>query len=392
MFKPDIDLTPFLGSYQGLEHEITCRRQRSNISKITFKNVPLNIPDEEIVNLCETYGKPVDYIVQYERMYNDKNRGMVGSTRVMDVELFQGASLFNYYWMEGPLVGDTGCRVTALHPGQIPQCYNCLQLATSGCPGRGNGKACAALGTPRTRMDVYMEGVKSKHGYSSLKQKYFEQNPIPGGAGNFGIEERTDVNEDEDNILPMNPIEHKDQQLASLQKALEESRKEVQDIASVREQLVKTKNELRSARRSSSLARSKIDFTRRVTEQRMSNCLSTSAPDMEEEIISLYSTLLDEESFTLEGNDLVPSDDFLKVVEEKIVDIPTEMEKLKVVKNKILEKVKEKKVNRQQSRERRDSMSSICSSSSKRGPTEQGGAERGRPRVEASSLPKLVKS
>ena len=85
----------------------------------------------------------------------------------------------------------------------------------------------------------------------------------------------------------MNPIEHKDQQLASLQKALEESRKEVQDIASVREQLVKTKNELRSARRSSSLARSKIDFARRVTEQRMSNCLSTSAPDMEEEIISL---------------------------------------------------------------------------------------------------------
>ena len=74
MFKPDIDLTPLLGSYQGLGHEITCRRQRSNISKITFKNVPLNIPDEEIVNLCETYGKPVDYIVQYEKMYNDKNR------------------------------------------------------------------------------------------------------------------------------------------------------------------------------------------------------------------------------------------------------------------------------------------------------------------------------
>ena len=155
---------------------------------------------------------------------------------------------------------------------------------------------------------------------------------------------------------------------------------------------MKTKNELRSARRSSSLARSKIDFARRVTEQRMSNCLSTSAPDMEEEIISLYSTMLDEESFTLEGDDLVPGDDFLKVVEEKIVDIPTEMEKLKVVKNKILEKVKEKKVNRQQSRERRESMSSICSSSSKRGSTEQGGVERGRPRVEVSSMPKLVKS
>ena len=96
--------------------------------------------------------------------------------------------MFNYYWMEGPLVGDTGVRVTVLHPGQIPQCYNCLKLGTVGCPGKGNGKAYVALKTQRTRMDAYMEMVKSKHGYSSLKEKYYRQNPIPGGAGNFGIQ------------------------------------------------------------------------------------------------------------------------------------------------------------------------------------------------------------
>ena len=389
MFKPEVSLTPYLGSYTYLEHEIICRKQRSNISKITFKNVPLNIPDEEIVNLCETYGKPVDYTVYYEKMYNNKNRGMVGSTRYMDVELFQGASMFNYYWMEGPLAGDTGGRVTVLHPGQTPQCYNCLKLATLGCPGKGNGKACHALGTSRTRMDEYMEMVKSKHGYCSLKQKYYQLNPIPGGAGNFGIEERPESTGEEGEIIPKNPIEEKDQQLAALQKALEESRKEVQDITVLREALVKTKNELRTSRRCSSLARSKIEFARQVTEQRMSNCLSLPSPDQEDEIVSLYSALLDEESFTMEGNEILPGEGFLKFVEKKIEHIPSEMEKLNLVKNKILEKVKQNKVIRQQSRDRRDS---VCSTGSKRGSSDQAGSDRGRPRMDASLLPKPLKS
>ena len=32
---------------------------------------------------------------------NDKNRGMQGGTRFLDIELFQGASMNNFYWMEG---------------------------------------------------------------------------------------------------------------------------------------------------------------------------------------------------------------------------------------------------------------------------------------------------
>ena len=161
-------------------------RQRNNVTKITFRNVPLNIPDEEIVQLVETYGKPVDFTVHYERLNNYKNRGMVGGTRFMDVELFPGASMNNFHWMEGPLAGDTGGRITVLHAGQTQQCSNCLKLATMGCPGKGNGKACVALGTGRTSMNTYMEFVRVKHGYRSLKAKYFEQFPSLGGAGNFG--------------------------------------------------------------------------------------------------------------------------------------------------------------------------------------------------------------
>ena len=120
----------------------------------------------------------------------------------------------------------------------------------------------------------------------------------------------------------------------------------MEDIVNLKEALVKTKSELRMARRSSNLASSKLDFARKVTEQRMSNCLSDQSADMEEELVSLYSTLLDEESFTLEGNEIVPAEDFLKVVEDKVSDIPREMEKLKDVKNKILEKVRQNKTKR----------------------------------------------
>ena len=51
MFKPGVDLGPYIGSYIYLEHEITTKKQLTNVTKVTFRNVPLNIPDEEIVNL-----------------------------------------------------------------------------------------------------------------------------------------------------------------------------------------------------------------------------------------------------------------------------------------------------------------------------------------------------
>ena len=68
------------------------------------------------------------------------------------------------------------------------------------------------------------------------------------------------------------------------------------------------------------------------------------------------------------------------------------MEKLNLVKNEILEKVKQNKVIRQQSRDRRESLSSVYSTGSKRGSSDQAGSDRGRPRMDASLLPKPLKS
>ena len=59
------------------------------------------------------------------------------------MEMKKGASMMNYYWLEGPLSGDQGRRVLVLHNGQMSQCSHCLRKSgKGGCPAGGNGKAC----------------------------------------------------------------------------------------------------------------------------------------------------------------------------------------------------------------------------------------------------------
>ena len=104
------------------DHLISVTKQLANVTRVTFKNVPLNVPDEEIIHLCKVYGNPIDSKVTYETLHNDRNKGMKGSTRSVDIELNKGASFMNYYWLEGPLKGDKGRRVLVLYNGQTTQC------------------------------------------------------------------------------------------------------------------------------------------------------------------------------------------------------------------------------------------------------------------------------
>ena len=358
MFKPGVDINQYVGQFEFMEHEVITRKQRRNITKIVFKNVPLNIPDEEIVNLVESYGKPTDFTVHYEKLTNSKNRGMEGGTRFMEAELFPGAAMNNYYWLEGPLSGDTGSRVTVLHPGQVQQCSNCLKLANNGCPGKGNGKACVSLGTARTTMTTYMEFIKVKHGYRSLKTKYYEQFPNLGGAGNFGISDIPENVDDEGEIVPMNPVVEKDRQIAELKKALETSEKELSDISAIKDNLVKTKNELQISKKFTAETKKRLDAAKKLTEKRMSNCLLTASPQpgVEEELVNLYTALVDDDTFQVVDNKIIPATDFLKDVEENLVkkgENSEEKKQFEQFKNKILEKMKSKK----QFRDRKQSIS-----------------------------------
>ena len=76
--KPGVDLTPFLHvktpiSY--LEYEIFVKKQETHTAtKILFRGVPLNVPDEEVLNLCMCYGQPVGG-VKRERCTNQNDRG-----------------------------------------------------------------------------------------------------------------------------------------------------------------------------------------------------------------------------------------------------------------------------------------------------------------------------
>ena len=389
MFKAGVDMTPYLGFYEFMGHEITTRRQRNNVTKVTFKNVPLNIPDEEVIHLCEAYGKPIDYQVHYEKLTNLKNRGMAGGTRYVEVEMFPGASMFNFYWMEGPLAGDEGCRVTVLHPGQIQQCSNCLRIATSGCPGKGNGKACVASGTPRTQISTYMDMVKLKHGYRSLKAKYYEQFPYLGGPGTAGLEmvEREITNED--NVVPINPIEEKNIEIDNLRHALESIKQDCLELDSVKDSLAKSKSELKSLRWVSNVNKNKVDFARKVVEQSINICLadSTLVGEKEKELVTLYSTLVDEDNFELTEEELcLPKADFLDDVEKHLLERgenPKEKEGLDNFKTKILEAVKKRKLSR---KSRADSFSERTrkgsNSSVKRVQKEQNGRDSSRPKLE----------
>ena len=106
-------------------------------------------------------------------------------------------------------------------------------------------------------MSTYMEVVKLKHGYQSLKSKYYEQLPYLGGAGNFGMDEGME-SWDEAEVFHKNPIEEKDNQIAELRKALEDSKKEVSDITVVKETLIKTRSELQTVQKLSNLAKNKL--------------------------------------------------------------------------------------------------------------------------------------
>ena len=80
----------------------------------------------------QAYGNPVNNKVNYEKMFNSRNKGMMGATRWVEMDLKQGVVMKNFYWLEEPLPGDKGSRITVLHNGQEQQCSHCLRTGSEG--------------------------------------------------------------------------------------------------------------------------------------------------------------------------------------------------------------------------------------------------------------------
>ena len=146
-------------------HLIVITKEVMGSIKVTFRDVP----DEELINLCEVYGVPLNNHVHYEQMPK-AYRGLRGPNRSVNIKMTPGKQFENFYWMEGPLEEDRGCRITVLHSGQEQQCSHCLRR--SNCPAKGNGRACQSLNTPRGKISDYMRYLKETHNYVSLKMKH----------------------------------------------------------------------------------------------------------------------------------------------------------------------------------------------------------------------------
>ena len=272
------------------------------------------------------------------------------------MEFNQGMNMMNYYWLEGPLSGDQGRRVLVLHNGQVPQCSNCLKRAgQGGCPAGGNGKACNLLKTPRAKMAHYMQGLRDKIGYVSLKTRYLEMQAknFPSLQG-FDTDIISNMEENEGDaaeICPENPVEIKDKQIASLEKKIKDLKEMQKENKSLKEDLAQSRLEL-------STTQKKISFTQKATENRILECISDPTGfHADPLLIGVYSATLDEKSFKFDKDDIQASgqrsrkDAFLKSIEDKLDPKNSEQfERLNVIKNQILEKVKVTQESRARSR------------------------------------------
>ena len=131
---------------------------------------------------------------------------------------------------------------------------------------------------------------------------------------------------------------------------------------------MKMKAELHLAVKTSNVAKNKLKLARKVTEARLKECLPIASFENEHSqvLITLMSALIDEDSFDIDPDtdSLTPKVNFLKDVEDSIKKNDDEdmvKERLEVVRNKLVERVKETSVG---NKGRRMSISSVGSSSS----------------------------
>ena len=244
--KPGVDVSPYVTGNTPLlfrNHHILVKKQTNNVTKVLFRNVPLNVPDEEILNLCICYGEVLGGVTR-EKLNNKKDKGISGSNRAVEIILNENTSFENFYWLEGPQPGDQGRRVTVTHPGQPQQCSHCFshdrpkygKPLKDKCPAKGNGKACKEMEIKdRAKMADYMKELEELIGYVSLKNRYFRKLKIKPTKEPTDTDD-SDKKTDEETEVSfgtriVNPIVEKDLQIEMLRKEQEKMPALIQDTS-----------------------------------------------------------------------------------------------------------------------------------------------------------------
>ena len=225
-----------------------------------------------------------------------------------------------------------------------------------------------------------MKYLKEKHGYISLKMQYLQmQFPALGGSKDqedgFGhMEEGVDLAENSEDSV-----------------SLESLKKQVSDMNMIQQQLLETKAQLALEQKSSKTAKLKLKHVEKVASQRIVECM----PDLNFEndsnhLTMLLATVMENEDFDYdEDKDLVKPkviDDFLKRIEESCEEVPDKEQKLTVVRNKVLEKMKKTLRRARRKSIGSGGISSVCSiTSSKTRPRSKDGE------AESEKAPKWFK-
>ena len=166
------------------------------------------------------------------------------------------------------------------------------------------------------------------------------------------MEENVDA---EEYLVPSNPIEEKDKQIATLEKNLETMKSNELENIELKRELAQSQSDLKVSNR-------KLEFTQKVTEKSLLDFISD--PDgfkADPAVIGVYSATLDEnvigeeESMDINGSKEASGrsrkEIFLKSLEEKVDSGNSDQkERFKEIKNLILEKVRATHASRNRSR------------------------------------------
>ena len=145
---------------------------------------------------------------------------------------------------------------------------------------------------------------------------------------------------------------------------LESMRKQLSDLNAIQQQLVETKARLAAEKRSCKTALLKLKHVEKVASQKIVESMpGINFEDDCNHLTMLLATVMQNDDFDYNSDtDKVQpksDSDFLKKIQESCADLPDKEQKLTIVKNKVLDKMK--RTLRRERLSSKGSMSSLCS-------------------------------
>jgi hypothetical protein len=183
LLKPEYDFSDLVGPYDYEGLELSVAKKGVVGTTVTFRQVPLYVPDIELLNIVKHYGKLAGTgpgYIEYEAGSSELDGLPNSNTRRIKMSIDPARDMPNYFWLEG--TGPSGMsRITATYNGQQPQCHHCLQMRDE-CPHDGRGKKCKEGGVPRGNASKYMKMLATDHGFYTRKAKEFSAYPWLGAG------------------------------------------------------------------------------------------------------------------------------------------------------------------------------------------------------------------